>query len=495
MLFYLISCSVEISDDDITPGYAFPIINTTISVDDLINTFSTGGFLDVDNDNFMTVVYDGKIFSSDTLDLIRINNFTLPLIDTIQNIPAPTPSNFDIDALTLATGQVFFNFQSPFTEDVTVTVTLPQFTDANNNPYTKIINVSNPTGAASVNVVDSAFVENYTFDFSNGTFQTQYTARLFSNNQAVEMNNFTMSFVNMTESYIEGYFGVNTFELTSLNYNFDLFSKWESGTLNFEEPRLEFTISNSFGFPVRLSTDTLQALTRFGDTVNIVAQPFTTGIDLPYPSLSEVGQTKDIVEIVDANNSNVQQALSEAPLGIRASITGETNPNMNSSIIGFATDESEIEVNLRAELPLHGIANDFFIVDTFDLSLEDIPLGEAEFKMIVENGFPTDVQVQGYFLDFNDVFIDSLFDDPTANFMDAAPVDGNGRATEINSTTTFITMTRARVEALKNGTAKFALFATFNTINDATTPIRLYTDSAITVKIGAIIRPCIVDCD
>ena len=492
--FYFVSCSVEIADDDWSPGFAFPIVNTTIAVDDIINTFSTGGFLDVDSDNFMTVVYDGEIFSSDTLDIIRINDFQIPLVDTIQNIPSPSPSNLNIDILTLATGQVFFSFVSPFTENVTVEVTLPQFTDANNNPYTKTINVSNPTGAANVMVMDSAFVGNHTFDFSGNTFTTQYTARLSSNNQGVEMNNFILSFENLTESYIEGYFGVNTFALTSLDYRLDLFSKWKSGTLNFEEPTFEFTIRNSYGFPIRLSADTLQALTRFGDSINIVATPFVSGLDLPYPNLNQVGQFKSTTVIVDKNNSNIQEGLQQAPLALRASLQGVSNPDMNTSITGFATDESKIEIDLKAELPLHGIADEFTVFDTVDISLEDAPLGEAEFKIVVDNGFPTDMKLQAYFLDVNGVVIDSLLENPNENFLEAAPVDANGRATTSTSTVTFVTMTEERLEQLKNSVSRMYFAASFTTINDAGTPIRLYSDNFITLKIGAIIRPCVVNC-
>lgn len=493
-LLYTVSCSVEIAEDDWAPGFAFPLVNSSISIEDMLNTFSTGGFIDVDNDNFITVVYEGEIFSSDTLDLIRVNNFVLPLLDTVQNVSTPSLSNFDIDILTLATGQIFFDFESPFAEDVTVEVTLPQFKDANNNAYTKTINVSNPTGAASVMVLDSAYVGNHTLDFSSGNFSTKYTARLTSNNQGVRMTNFTLNFNNLTEAYIEGYFGNQLFELTSLNFKLDIFNKWQSGAVYFEEPSFEFKFRNSYGFPIRLSSDRLQALTRLGDTIDVVVTPFIDGTDLNFPNLSEVGQAKSTNLIIDKNNSNIQDGLSQAPFGLLVDLAGETNPNMNSSQIGFATSSSKIEIDLKTSLPLHGIADKFFIVDTLELSLGETPSGEAEFKLITDNGFPFDLNLQAYFLDANGFIIDSLFTDPENRLMTSAPIDGNGRATTSTTTIKIVDVTKERLDRLRDATKKVLLYSTFNTINDGNTPIKIFTDNSVHFKIGAIIRPCVTNC-
>ena len=145
----------------------------------------------------------------------------------------------------------------------------------------------------------------------------------------------------------------------------------------------------------------------------------------------------------------------------------------------------------RGELPLEGAVENFTVVDTFDLDLtkEEIPEGEIEFKIIANNGFPLDIDLQCYFLnDFNQI-VDSMFVENGISLIQAAPVDSDGKVTTALETITFRGFTLDQVRRIRQQSKKIVLQGRFNTTNNGMTDIKLYSDYELGLKIGAKIKP------
>ena len=78
-LFLIQSCVKDLQDIDNVevenwqPEVAVALVNTTVSIQDFLNDFDSEGYLDIDDENFMTLVYESNIFSRNRKDITFID--------------------------------------------------------------------------------------------------------------------------------------------------------------------------------------------------------------------------------------------------------------------------------------------------------------------------------------------------------------------------------------------------------------------------------------
>ena len=302
-------------------------------MDDVLNSFTTGGFIQVDGDNFITVVYQNEVLSTSAEELINIADFTVPIVLNNQTTPTPFPAEFDIDVLHLLSGTLRIRFESNDPGDVEVVLTFPNVNDpTTSQPFTHTVNVQNTNGTVPLVVEETVDISGLEFDFSSGNFTINHTATVVATGLPTVLTDFFLDFQTLKHTYIEGYFGSGTFNLPTQTVTLDIFNSWESGVFSFEEPNIGLTFKNSFGLPIRVNVDTLEAMTRLAGDMDIIVTGYPNGVDLNYPTLSEVGQTKDKTVVVTANNSNFNQVLSQGPFGLSANFAAQANPTMNTAI-------------------------------------------------------------------------------------------------------------------------------------------------------------------
>ncbi len=477
---------------EVSPEFAIPLINSKLSIQNILDRANTQGLVQVDGDDFITLNFNKEVLGTDTVSLVNVPGFSIPQITPTQTIPTPFPSDLEIDKIIVKNGKLYLNFEINTVNNANVTVTIPTIKkNGSSLQYTKTI--SNPSGTIPFVYEDSVSLTSYTMDFSNGTFTSQYTATDAVTNTPIILSNFFLNFPEIEFSYIEGYFGQVDFSLPISELAFELFEQWKEGQVSFTDPRILLKFENSYGFPMRVGFDTLQAMTRDLGFLDIMLNGLVNGSDLAYPSLSEVGMSKVTNVMIDKTNSNILTVLQNVPYGMRSKFSGTANPTGNSNIRGFATDNSKITMTVIAELPMEGALQNFTLIDTFalDMTGDNIPEGEAEFKIITNNGFPLDIDLQCYFLDEFGVAIDSMFIGNTTSLMQAAPVDANGRVTAPVQTITFSSFTRDRINQIRNVSKQIALEGRFNSTNNGNTNIKLYSDYDLEVQIGVKIKPII----
>ncbi len=477
---------------DVSPVYAIPLINSSMSIQDVLDRTNTGNLIQVDGDNFITVEYSQEVLGLDTVNLVTVPGFSIPQLTTTQVIPTPFPSDVDIDIITVKNGKMFINFESNSPNDITVTLDFPSIKkNGNNLQYT--MNIANPNGIVPLVYEDSFDLATYRFSFDNDNFQSNYTATDDLTGLPVVLSNFFLDFPSIDHSYIEGYFGQQSFMLQTQELALELLEQWVSGQVTFTDPRILLRFENSYGFPMRINFDTLQVVTRDAGYIDVQANGFNGGKDLNYPALNNVGGAESTDVMIDKNNSNIVTVLEQVPYGLRYQFSGTANPNGDQNLKGFTTDESNIVIQVIAELPMEGAVKNFALIDTFGLDLTGnaIPEGEAEFKIITDNGFPLDIDLQCYFLDDFGNAVDSLFIGSDVSLIQAAPIDANGRVTESFETITFVDVTSERVNAIRNQVKSIALLGRFNSTNNGSTPIKLYADYDLNVRIGVKVKPVI----
>lgn len=491
MIVFLLSCIAVFSACQkpetiaVSPEFAVPLINSSLSIQDILEQTDTDDVVSVGSDNFITLNYEGVLLNTDTVQLIEIPAFAVPQIIPIQSVPLPFPADVDIHKIELKGGKIYINFEVPIaaTGNVTTTIVLSNF--KNNGNTLSLTTVTN----GSATHQDSFDLAGYDIDFTSGNFTSSYTAT-DANNVPTTLSSFIMDFPRLEYDYIEGYFGIRDFTIPTQNLSIDLFEQWKAGKVTFTEPKIRLVFDNSYGFPLRINFDTLQAITRDQGNFDIVSFGLIDR-NINYPQLSERGQEKQTNINLNKNNSNIVDAFEAAPYGLRYQFSGVANPNANPAIIGFATDESKLTIGVIAELPLEGAIENFTVIDTFDLDLTsgDIPEGEIEFKIIASNGFPLDIDLQCYFLDKADETIDSMFVENGVSLIQAAPIDNNGKVTTPLETITFRGFTLDQVRQIRQGTKKIVLQGRFNTTNNGMTDIKLYSEYELGLKIGAKVKP------
>lgn len=231
-------------------------------------------------------------------------------------------------------------------------------------------------------------------------------------------------------SYVEGYLGKLDYSFQD-NINLDFFDKVLGGTFNLKNPSAELTFRNSVGMDGQMQVNSFTAEnTRTGQSVTLNAPFLNNSTHIPGPKLPNVGQTVETKLRMDRSNSNIRDFVALLP--DRLSFDLDVNANHNIPIgshENFATDESSIQAFLDLQIPLEGIADQIWLRDTVDMDLttSSVPDGveEGTLRLVVENGFPMEAQVQIYFLAGNNQIIDSLFHGQPA-VIPAGTVDNNG---------------------------------------------------------------------
>jgi hypothetical protein len=239
---------------------------------------------------------------------------------------------------------------------------------------------------------------------------------------------------------------------------------------------------NSFGVPVRAISRVTEVVTIKGDRISL-RSPLNDGIDINYPTLSEVGQTKKTVIVFDKSNSNFADIISSNPARVEYDIDGQTNPDPKIKTVGFLTDSSRFNFQVYVDIPLTVKAKNFSFSDTVEVNLSGYQsVQEAELKILTDNKMPVDINMQGYFVGDNYGVVDSFF---TKNnlVLRGAPVDVSGLPRGAQSAENFITLDEAKFNRVRLA-KKIILKYSISTTNSGSDVVRLAASQDVQVRMG-----------
>jgi len=490
-LFLIQSCVKDLQDIDSIevenwqPEVAVALVNTTVSIQDFLNDFDSQGYLDVDAENFMTLVYESNVFSVSGEEIIDIPDFTIPMLDTSMVVPIGSiNASVDIDFFTVKGGALDFAFQSPYTEDMNVIIEVRNLTQ--NGVKLSYPTIAEYSGSSPTNVSGTIDLSGYIMDFFNDVIEVRYIATNAAGERKF-LENMVLQFQGFEYSFIQGYFDQYEFDLPSDTILINLFETAVSGSLKIEDPKINLKITNSFGVPIGMVAENLTAETMSEGTMG-VHSVLDDGIAFNYPSLVEVGQSKITNIGVNKDNSNLSEIISNNPTQFNYTLSALTNPAADPSIKGFFLDTSRFDVDVKMELPVWLSASGFTVeeISGFDASFfEDIE--SASFKLITENGLPIEAGVQVYFMDENNLVLDSLFDGGNMTLIPAAEVNAQGEVTTKSSSENVAEFTIDRIAKIKNAT-QISIKGTVSTAEMGTVAVKFYTDYGMSFKLGAIAK-------
>jgi hypothetical protein len=293
------------------------------------------------------------------------------------------------------------------------------------------------------------------------------------------------------------------------NTSLNIFDKQVDGNVYFRNPRIEFTVHNSFGVPVTARISNLRIIRGNGQTLYANIDQLQDTFSFPYP---KSGLQRDIVShsyTVDTTNSQhpgrIDDLFNAGPqrllydMEFTANYAEEVQDNL-------LLDNSLFFVDSEVQLPMEMIVKNYVMAsnekngmaaDTGEVTVES-----ATMTLFSENNLAMAGRIQVYFgLDTTllgvDTFIvaDSLYDNPAyvprqpLVYIGAARIDANGKVVspEVALNTTMLTGDRWRqLAAHKNIRIWCSLETSSIPPGSPNQPfVKFYSDQKLYAKLGA----------
>ncbi len=468
--------------------YAMPILDSKVSMGDLLERFEENSVLLIDPDGLIRFKYSGDVLSKTSEDVFEAINATLnslpeiPIIFNPQPLPFSQPDGLEIDQLDCKRGDIYFGAFNDLSFPVEFTLFVPEATQ--NGEMLRITVPIQPGEQVDFREDPFSFA-GYRLVPSGGIVNVGYELKDMDGNEVSFVGSIPfVGFDNLEFSYAEGYLGRTEYVGGRDTIEIDFFDNWIRGDVYFEDPIITFNFENSFGIPTKSIVNVFDIFTVDGEVLPLESMFLDEGIDFPYPELDEVGEIKTKEFVFNKNNSNIDVVLGAGPVAIDYDVNADTNPEEDTSIRGFITDSSYYKVQVDVELPMYGNAIDFVTTDTFELDLDDFKdVNYAEFKIHTENNLPLNVDIQGYFLDENRMVLDSMLDGRERVVM-GAPVDSDGNVTSTAIEETFSLFEDARFDKIRVA-KEVLLFVSFSTTTEGEQSVRIKSDQDVRVRMGA----------
>lgn len=502
---FLASCVKEEFDmDTVTatnwnPNVAAPLINSSLSLWDVMNDYDSTDLLVVDSNQFVYLVYEDTVYSESAENMIPVANQTMNYSDNLTlgtmtgdyvfdydyNFDFALGGGMELDSMVLKAGTLSMAMNSDLSYPATIEMTIPGST-LNGAPFAVTFDYSGSGSNTTAPLSGGKFV----FDNSvvNNRLAVHFKVTVHANGSANNATyaNFNMNLDGMAFRFLYGYLGQFNLSLNNDTIGIRVYNNNLTGTVNWEDPRLYINVFNGWGLPIRTTVDYMEAI-RSNDppaSVIISGAGIPNPWDINYPTA--VGSVSTSSFFLDKNNSNIDAALNITPQRILALVSGATNPNGNV-VKNFVEDVSRMAVEARLELPFYGTAEGFVLQDTFDISFgEDLShVDWIMFKLYTNNMFPVDGTVQIYFCDSLNNRLDSLLNPVDQALLSAIP--GPAPEYEVVSPvakTVSQTIGGSRIGNLEN-TKKIVVTAWLDTYNGGTQLVKIYSYYKLDVRLSA----------
>jgi hypothetical protein len=488
LLGLLGSCTdlTEVSEieTDSSGEYALPLVNTSATILDIAENTSSNASVRVDPDGRLTVLYSAEPVRREARDIFAPVEFGLPILilDTVFVVPLPVqsfPADWVLNSAVFDNVNIRWVIGSELQEDITVQISIPEVM-SNGSSYQSTFVL--PAGETFLNTPDES-LDGWELVLQNNDLTVEYTATR-PNGERILLDDLVFQFDRLDFSYIEGFFGREVNPVQGNVITVGAFSNWLSGGLWFEEPRVNIRVENSFGFPTRAEFNQIRFTTVEDNVFDLEGEFIDNGVEFDFPSLGEVGVVKRDSFVFTPQNSNIQLVFNERVARVFFDINAIGNPDNDPSIVGFITNDSYYEVFTDVEMPLNMYANDLLLTDTFDLDFGGFEnIDSAEFKLVTENDFPFQLDIQGYFRS-NGVTTDSLFVNPFR--IEPGQVTGDGTVLSRGETTTFIPFEPDRIENATS--ADEMVFIVSMQSPGGEVPEWIFDNYALDLRLGAKVR-------
>lgn len=268
----------------------------------------------------------------------------------------------------------------------------------------------------------------------------------------------------------------------------DVFKRWKSGSVKFDDPKILLGFYNSFGIAITGSLSTFHAVNEEnGGTVipielsNVLGDSFI----IEYPTSQQIGEIVNSTYEVNGDNSNLRNVISFSPKLLEFGINLIAKHDIENQPSGLISDSSRFNLELDVQLPLTGRIQHVIARDTIAVSTtvpdELEAVEKATLQIVTSNRLPLGVQLQCYLLDSNLTVFDSVF--TSKQLLAAAVVNENGRAVEESKNENGIRLSAEKLRKLAD--LRYVAFETrMNTSGGLDQTVSFYTEDFLKMQIS-----------
>jgi hypothetical protein len=491
------------------PNIAVPLAYAEFDVYDIMARTDSNDIVVIDpSSGAIALVYKGEVISYEAKDIVQLSDYTESISfsssdvglvtaasfngsasgSTTSTVTAPVNAGVEMYTVLFKDGDLTINVQTDVQHDVDITITIPALLESG-NVFTRTIPLAFGgliPQVASINVD----LTGMSLDLTQGNttfneFDIQTTVTITGTGNPVtgiESCTADLTFSSLAFQNATGYFGQQSVGVDNDSILIKIFENSSSGFFQLVDPRVRFTVQNSFGFPLEIDFANLQSIdVNTGTSYPLTGYPNPLSI----PSPLSMGQTTTtVLELNSSNTTNISTVITPTPKYFYFEANGTSNPLGNIGA-NFITDTSTFKVDAELELPLEGYAYGFSFSDTIDFTFSE-NIDNIESLMIrlnVDNGFPVELLSQVTLLDSNGVPLFNLLNAPE-NVVESALVDGNGRVSQnIVKITDFI-LTETEIEQMPEVRSILVTAVAKSLNGNNGLIVKIYDDYFINVKVG-----------
>ncbi|TXF89575.1 hypothetical protein FUA23_10265 [Neolewinella aurantiaca] len=501
LLWVLVGCTESIEDfsrvDETRydAAYAVPLIDSEVTLNELIGDVSEEISLTVDPDGLLRFRYSGEVpaVGSDIV-FARLESIAQGVFVPITRSPQAAPfgggADIDIDEVRIKGGLLNYSLPNGYDRPVTVTLSIPD-ARLDGVPFSVSADLPAYSGEGTPPTFQNrdtpVNLSGYVLTIPNDSLYFEYSIVGENGEDLAPSAQTVVSFTNLRFSYVEGYLGQELYPGLRDTVEVDFFDRYLEGEVFFEDPTITMTLTNTFGLPALAQVSVLNVVDVNGNVIPITGTAVEEGFYFNFPTIP--GDTAITTFVFDNSNSNISEVLSARPVALDYEVNALINPDGDTDIIGFLTDTAAYSARVDVELPLYGQASGFVLRDTFPIDLMD-RFGEVvgvDFRLTTRNGIPLSVSVEGTFLDENDNALADLTDG-RIQLLDAAPIGAagnvlNGGEPLIND----VTFEDDRLDAIRSAD-RLVVALNFSTTGQGDVSVRVTNEQKLQVLLGAIVR-------
>lgn len=510
MVLLLGSCEYQMNE--IHPVYAVPLVNSRLTVYDLLARDSSN--LLTSQDGQVTLVYNRTLLELDNFKVLRLVNQShpfdisypgpdfIPLGDGQQTsfsgslelnyVPATSEELYRIIYKAANLG---VTINSNIRHNLEIELTFPDLTkDGQPFIYRRNLNYAGQAHSST----EQNFIGGYSLDLSrNGTsfnkLRINYSVRLTSdgpfNLTAGEKISFIIGLNAQNYEEVHAWIGKRNFTIINDSINIRLFQytdeqrTQQTGSFALTDPKLTIRTENGFTIPFSVRINKLATRQKeSGQEEAILTTAFQNPFMAEYPLVP--GTPVVTEQVIDRDNSNIENLITpEEKLLV---FSAEATANPGAKMVNKISRTSTFRMNAELSLPLAGYGSDWILTDTTELGFN---ASDKEFfqsaiiRLNLFNNFPIDADLQVYFLDDQYQVVDSLISNGK-NFVLSGELDANGRVIAPTSTVVDIDVSPYKTDLLF-ASKYVAVTARLNTTDAANQrEVRIFDDYFIDIKMG-----------
>jgi len=471
--------------ENTSPYIAFPIAHLALSSNELIAELEDDVQIGINDGDIYTAYFESDSFTQRKEDLFPKTSFGLPIpiFDSIVTIPVPDVAGLSLSKGILKGDQLIFTFNSTEIEDVSLDIMIPQLSK-DGLPFRQNYTIPFDGSAPSTLVTPSIDLAGYAVDFSARSLTFTYDARRTNGDRIV----LPLSFAQITAfdfSYLEGSIANTTIPTGLQRIEIDIQDSLVQGSYQFQDPKIHFDVSNSFGIPIAIRVKDVYIL--LGNDMiprALESELFDQIIELQYPAFEEQGKVVSERLSFDKLNSNILDLAHNDIVAIDYDLDIIINPKETIDERFFVLDTSRAIITAEVELSFDATVDAVSISKSVPVDLSRLDLLDfLRLKVVVDNGLP---------LSFEPILVleDTLVNDEIELVeeigvrIENALTDNLGEVTGAMSSILHYTLTDdqlGQARLMNRMTATFIL----KSPNQGILPARIKPGQQLTMRIGA----------